>query len=123
MQTSLVRSVLFLALAGGCASSGRFTYASEATAPDLVVIGPNVSVIADLDEPIFYTGNYYWRNEGGYWYRSAYHTHGWMRVQTPPVHIREIAHPGAYVRYHGAARATVVEERGAKHDKHGNKHD
>jgi hypothetical protein len=105
MQTSLARSILFVAFAGGCAGTGQFTYASEVTAPDLVVISPHVQVIADLDEPIFYSGNYYWRNEGGDWYRSASHTHGWTRVQVAPVEIRTIARPSAYVHFHGAARA------------------
>jgi hypothetical protein len=138
----MLHSVLFAALLGGCAGSGQFTYASEATAPELVTVSPNVQVIADLDEPIFYSGNFYWRNEGGAWYRSQYHTHGWTRVQVAPVEIRAITRPAAYVHYHGEARPTVVQDHRAappevrghddnrddrkddKHDKHGdNKHD
>ena len=90
MQSSLLHSLLFVALAGGCAGSGQFTYATEATVPEMVVISPGVQVIADLDEPIFYSSNYYWRNQGGYWYRSPYHTHGWARVDVTPddVHVR-----------------------------------
>ena len=127
MQTSLLRSLLFVALVGGCAGSGQFTYASEARAPDLVVISPGVQVIANLDEPIFYSDNYYWRNQGGFWYRSAYHTRGWARVEVAPVRIRAIVQPSAYVRYHGEARATVgSDHRNDKHDdkdKHGDKRD
>ena len=74
-------------------------------------------MIADLDEPIFYSGNYYWRNEGGAWYRSASHTHGWIRVQVAPVEIRTIARPSAYVHFHGGARADVRDD----HEKHGDK--
>jgi len=70
VQTSLLHSILFAALVGGCAGSGQFTYAAEATTPELVVVSPGVQVIADRDEPIFYSNNYYWRNQGGYWYRS-----------------------------------------------------
>jgi hypothetical protein len=111
MQTSLLHSVLFVALAGGCAGSGQFTYASQATTPELVVISPGVQVVADLDEPIFYSGNYYWRNDGGYWYRSASHTHGWARVEVAPVEIRAIERPSVYVHYHGQARARVSNDR------------
>lgn len=91
--------------------SGQFTVASDVAAPDLVVISPGVQVIADLDEPIFYSGNYYWRNQGGFWYRSTSHTRGWARVEVAPVEIRTIERPSAYVHYHGAARAQVSGER------------
>jgi hypothetical protein len=111
MQISLLRSVLFVALAGGCLGTGQFTVAGEVAAPDLVVISPGVQVIADLDEPIFYSGNYYWRNQGGFWYRSSSHTRGWARVEVAPVEIRAIERPSAYVHYHGEARARVSGER------------
>jgi hypothetical protein len=132
MQTSLLQSVLFAALVGGCAGSGQFTYASTATVPDLVVISPGVQVIADLDEPIFYSGNYYWRNEGGFWYRSTSHTQGWARVEVAPVEIRTIERPSAYVHFHGEARAHVSGDRQApasrrddkdsRHDSRDDKH-
>jgi hypothetical protein len=111
MQITLLRSVLFVALAGGCAGTGQFTVTSEVAAPDLVVISSGVQVIADLDEPIFYSGNYYWRNQGGFWYRSTSHTRGWARVEVAPVEIRTIERPSAYVHYHGEARARVSSER------------
>jgi hypothetical protein len=57
MQTSLLHSILFVALAGACTGSGQITYSGQATVPDLVVISPGVQVIADYDEPIFYSGN------------------------------------------------------------------
>jgi hypothetical protein len=107
MQISLLCSVLSVALAGGCAGTGQFTVTSEVAAPDLVVISPGVQVIADLDEPIFYSGNYYWRNQGGFWYRSTSHTRGWARVEVAPVAIRTIERPSAYIHYHGEARAQV----------------
>src|SRR3954468_12931379 len=133
MQTSLLHSVLFLALAaaalaGGCVGSGQLTYTSEATTPELVVVSPGVQVIADLDEPIFYSNNYYWRNQGGYWYRSQYHTRGWARVEAAPVEIRAIERPAAYIHYHGEARARVsgdrrLNARAERHDKDDRHHD
>jgi hypothetical protein len=118
MKTSLLRSILFIALVG-CTGSGQFRYTSDVRAPELVVISPGVQVIADLDEPIFYSGSYYWRNQGGFWYRSTSHTQGWARVEVAPVEIRAIDRPSAYVRYHGTARARVV----APAPRHDNKHD
>ena len=129
MQTSLLQSVLVVALVGGCTASGRVTYAGEATVPDLVVISPGVQVIADLDTPIFYSDRYYWRNASGFWYRSRSHTQGWARVEVVPVEIRTIQ-PSAYVHYRGEGRAHVsgdrqthapaTEVRGDKHDRHDN---
>jgi hypothetical protein len=115
MRTSLFHSVLFLGLAGGCMGSGHFAVNGEVTAPDLVVISPGVQVIANYDEPIFYSENYYWRNDGGAWYRSQYHTGGWARVEVVPVTIRSIERPSAYVHYHGEVRASEhVEHREAQ---------
>jgi hypothetical protein len=111
MQTLLLRSVLFVALAGGCAGTGQLTFAGEATMPELVVIRPGVQVIADSDNAIFYNDNYYWRNEGGYWYRSTSYRDGWIRVQVAPPAIRTIDRPTAYVHYHGQARASTAGER------------
>jgi hypothetical protein len=113
MQTSLLRSIVFAALVSGCAGTGQFTVTGEATVPppELVVISPGVQVIADLDQPVFYSGNYYWRNDGGAWYRSTSHTHGWARVEVAPVEIRAIERPAAYVHYHGEARAHVSNDR------------
>jgi hypothetical protein len=104
---------LFVALAGGCAGTGQFAYTSEVTTPELVVISPGVQVIADIDEPIFYSNNYYWRNQGGSWYRSTSHTRGWARVEVAPVEIRTIERPSAYVHYHGEASARASHERQA----------
>jgi hypothetical protein len=111
MQTLLLRSVLFVALAGGCAGTGQLVFASETTIPELVVISPGVQVVANSDHAIFYNDNYYWRNEGGFWYRSASYRNGWVRVQVAPPAIRTISRPAAYVHYHGQARASVAGER------------
>jgi hypothetical protein len=73
--------------------------------PDLVEVSgsPGVQVIADYNEPIFFTGGLYWHNDGGVWYSSTVHTGGWARAE-PPEHIRvinrtEYAHyrPAGYV--------------------------
>ncbi len=94
---------------GGCVASGQAGYSANATVttPDLVYIDSDVQVIADYDEPIFYSGNYYWRFDGGAWYRSSYHTRGWVRYDNAPVAIRRIDRPAAYVHYRGRASASA----------------
>lgn len=109
MQTSLLHSLLFLGLAGGCTASGGVGYSAEVSAPEMVVISPGVQVIANYDEPVFYNDNYYWRNQGGVWYRSTSYRSGWVRYSAPRA-ILSIERPSAYVRYRGTAQ---VNNRGA----------
>ncbi len=108
MQTSLLRSLLFLGLVGGCTASGQASYRATGTAsvsaPEMVVISPGVQVIANYDEPIFYSENYYWRYDNGFWLRSHTHSGGFVRY-TAPRAIVQIERPSAYIRYRG--RATV----------------
>ena len=89
--------------------SAQFGATADVSAPDLVVVSPGVQVIADYDEPIFFSDSYYWRQDGGVWFRSTSHTGGWARVEVAPVAIRSIERPAAYVHYHGEARATAVQ--------------
>jgi hypothetical protein len=106
MRTPLVQALLLAALASGCTGSGQVYYSGEVTTPDLVYVGPDVQVIADYDEPIFYSDSYYWRNDGGIWYRSRNYRGGWGRYDNAPVAIRRIDRPTAYVHYRGTSNAS-----------------
>src|SRR5207302_384365 len=79
---------------GGCTA----TVAGDGYGPDLVSVGPGVSVIADYDEPIFYSDGFYWRNYGNTWYRSPRYTGGWVYAAPPPAVMR-IDRPYAYRHY------------------------
>ena len=109
MRTRLLQALLFAGLAGGCTGTGAVQYGASAsvTTPELVYVSPGVQVIADYDEPVFYSDNYYWRYNNNVWYRSQYHTRGWVRVESPPVAVRRIDRPQTYIRYRGNARADV----------------
>jgi hypothetical protein len=91
--------LLTLALAG-CAGEVAYsgTVAVSSTSPDLVYAAPGVSVIADYDEPIFFSGGFYWWNYDGYWYRSRNYTGGWIYA-SPPVAVARINNPYNYRRY------------------------
>ena len=84
---------------GGVAYSGTVT--ATTTAPDLVYVSPGVQVIADYDEPIFYSDGFYWRVDNGVWYRSTWYTGGWVYA-TPPRAVVTIDRPYAYARYRPA---------------------
>jgi hypothetical protein len=116
MKTSLLSFAASSLLAFGCMASGQVHSSASVSAPDLVYISPGVQVIADYDEPVFYTSSYYWRYDGGAWYRSSYHTGGWIRIQTVPVAIRRIETPTAYIHYHGTARASAETRQEPRND-------
>ena len=101
-----MRRIILLGLVsaalGGCYTNGEVAYSggvtATAVAPDLVYAAPGVQVIADYDEPIFYSDNFYWRYYGGTWYRSSWYTGGWVYA-SPPRAIVSINRPYAYVHY------------------------
>lgn len=106
MRHFLLGAVLGTALSGcyATASPGYYyaepgvTVTATTVAPDLVYVSPGVQVIADYDEPIFYTDGYYWREYNGVWYRSTYHTHGWVYA-APPRTVVSIENRHSYRRY------------------------
>ena len=99
-----------LSAATGClgtatVSGGGGYYAQ----PELVEVEPGVQVIVDYDEPVFYSDNYYWRENGGVWYRSSYHNRGWVTAQ-PPVVIGRISTRERYRHYRPAGYQPGVRD-------------
>ena len=116
MRVHLAAGLLAVAAAGGCYASAGYSTGYVAPAPvyttttqamvsvdtyqpDLVDVGGGVQVIADYDEPVFYTDNFYWRFYGGTWYRSNAYNSGWVVYNDVPYSVRRIDRPTAYVRY------------------------
>jgi hypothetical protein len=95
------KALLFAAVVAGCTGTGSVQYAATADVytPELVQIEPDIQVVADYDQPVFYSEGVYWRYDSGTWYRSPYYNRGWIRIATPPVRIRQIQRPEAYVHY------------------------
>lgn len=104
-------AVVISALAGGCVVSGTMRTHAYVTTPDMVEINSGVYVIQDYDQPVFYSDSYYWRYDGGVWYRSGYYDRGWYRVDVVPTRVRTIDHPYGYVHYRGNGRAVVRDHR------------
>ncbi len=91
----------------GCAGSAQYSATATVETPRLILIEPDVQVVADYDQPVFYSENYYWRYDNGVWYRSNSHLRGWVRFEAVPARIRRIDRPTAYIRYRGEARGTA----------------
>lgn len=107
MRRLMFPALLALAVAAGCAgtaSGGYYASASYST-PDLVYVSPGVQVIADYDEPIFYSNGFYWRYYGDTWYRSNTYTGGWIYAR-PPAAVLRIDRPYAYRRYRPSGYVT-----------------
>src|SRR5262245_31925292 len=89
--------VASVALARGYAGTGTVysaggsggTLTATTVAPDLVYVSPGVQVVADYEYPVFYADNFYWRFDGGRWYRSSWYTGGWV-FATPPYTVLSV---------------------------------
>src|SRR5665811_2609224 len=62
-------------------------------APQMEYVGPGVQVVSDYDYPVFYSDGFYWRYDGGNWYRSGYWNRGWGVSYNVPVGVRGINRP------------------------------
>ncbi|MDB4959559.1 MAG: hypothetical protein JWO36_7128 [Myxococcales bacterium] len=115
MKATRVSAWLFAAaVAGGCTGTGDVEYGGEVSvaSPDLVYVEPGVQVVADADQPLFYSDNSYWLYRDNNWYRSDSYRGGFEPVHAVPQRIREIREPRAYVHYarhHGGDRAWARE--------------
>lgn len=105
-------AVLVAASLAGCGSTRDVQYAGEVhvTSPELVQLGPGVQVIADADEPIFFTGGDYWLYRDGYWFRSNDYRSGYARIEyrAVPQELRDIDKPQLYVHYSRNARTRAA---------------
>ncbi|HEU0033202.1 MAG TPA: hypothetical protein VFQ53_21365 [Kofleriaceae bacterium] len=110
-MTKTLAFMLSAALAA-CAGATDVRYGGGVVvrSPDLVTIEPDVYVVADADEPIFYTDNYYWLYRDGGWYRSNTYRGGWVRYYDTPYRLRRIDQPYAYVRYRDRGHRTTVRD-------------
>ncbi|HEY0193401.1 MAG TPA: hypothetical protein VGC42_19930 [Kofleriaceae bacterium] len=102
------------AAAGGCYTSADVgttaTYSASASAdtssPDLVEVSPGVQVVADYDEPVFYSDGFYWRWYENGWYRSNNYYSGWGYYERPPAAIVRIDSPYNYRHYRPSGYVT-----------------
>ena len=76
-------------------------YNAGYASPSMEYVSPGVQVIADYDYPVFYSDGFYWRYDGGLWYRSGYWNRGWGVSYSVPVGVRGINRPEAYAHYRG----------------------
>jgi hypothetical protein len=95
-----VAAVAAARLAAGCFGTVGYSagVSSGGGGPDLVYAAPGVQVIADYNEPIFFSDSLYWRFDGVRWYRSSHYIGGWVYA-TPPPAVGRIERPHDFVHY------------------------
>jgi len=70
--------------------------------PDLITVTPDVQVVAAYDEPVFFTGGFYYREMNGGWDRSQSHSSGWSSYNDVPYSVRSIENRHSYRNYQPA---------------------
>src|SRR5439155_23656719 len=102
MKRTTISAYVFVVAAslGGC-GAGEVEYGGEVhvTSPELVTVSPDVQVVADADEPLFYSDGAYWLYRDNNWYRSDNYRGGFARIEPVrvPVAVRTIDRPQMYV--------------------------
>ena len=107
MKRLLLLGILIV-VGGGCYSEEpavgvSYGYGYGYAAPEMDYVAPGVQVISDYDYPVFYSDGFYWRWDGGVWYRSGFYNRGWAVAYNVPIGVRGISRPEAYVHFHGGA--------------------
>lgn len=114
--------MIALALGAGAVTVGcgpANVHVTATTNPRLVWVEPGVWIVESSPYAVYYSDGYYWRYDGGIWYRSPYYNDGFVRVQLGivprivvgayrPVHVHYRApshvHARPIVRDHRAPR-------------------
>ncbi|HXU81474.1 MAG TPA: hypothetical protein VN914_08750 [Polyangia bacterium] len=73
------------------------------TPPPVVEVQPNVYVVPDRDDEVFFVDGWYWtRWNDGRWYRARDHRGAWAAVAPPAVPVTLVRiPPGHYKHHHG----------------------
>jgi hypothetical protein len=92
-------AIILSASLAACAAQAEVRYSGNASSPELITMesDPSVMVVANSEEPVFYSENTYWLYRDHRWYRSSSHRGGWHEADTLPEHVRRIDRPTRYV--------------------------
>lgn len=95
-----MRSVLFaLALSACAASQPTFRGNVTVKSSELVVVDPDVRVVADADKPLFFAAGSYWLFHDAKWYRGASVNGPFVAERKLPWQVKKLDQPYAFVHY------------------------
>jgi len=99
----MIKTLAFILAAtlAACTGSAEVHYSGDSSRPQLVALDdqPDVAVVANADEPIFYTDHTFWLYRDHTWYRSSSHVSGWARAGDAPAAVTQLHQPEHYVHY------------------------
>ena len=101
----------------GCLHATPVVYSGpvRVDSAELIVINPDIKVVADSEEPMFFAVGSYWLFHDGGWYSGSSIRGSWTKVERPPIPVLQIDQPYAFTNYRddrGAAERTAVVETG-----------
>lgn len=94
-----MRSVLVALILSACASTPQYRGDVRIKSSELVVVDPDIRVVADADKPLLYAVGEYWLFHDAQWYRGATTKGPFVLERKPPWQIRKVDQPYAYVHY------------------------
>jgi hypothetical protein len=98
-MTPRIAALLLATALAGCAVQHRYTGQVTVRDTSLVAIEPDVKVVADAEEPMFFASNSYWLFHDGAWHKATTVRGPWLLVRKPPGAVLRISQPFAYARY------------------------
>lgn len=104
-------ALLFALSLGACGGAPRPQVTTPVRVADarLVVVNPDVKAVADADQPVFLARGSYFLFHDGRWFRGPSATGPWTYDAEPPVPVRQIDQPFAYVHYQKDQPGKAVE--------------
>lgn len=105
-MSKMIACFLTAVFVSACAVQPEVHYSSHAERPELVAIdrSPDVRVVVNADEPIFFTANAFWLYRHDTWWKSSSYRIGWVRADSPPERVTRISQPSQYIHYHRTAQ-------------------
>jgi hypothetical protein len=98
-----MQTIVFLAWMAQVQIHVTFPSVRFESPPPVVEVQPNVYVVPDRDDEVYFANGWYWtRWNDGRWYRCRDHRGGWAAVAQPAVPVA-LVHipPGRYRHHHG----------------------
>ena len=105
------RLALLFAFVAACGGTPGPKYTGNVRVADtrLVAVNPDVKTFADADQPVFFARGQYWLFNDGLWFRSQGANGPWTYEAKPPVPVKQIDQPYAYVHFKHDQRGAEVE--------------
>ena len=90
----------------------KYSGAVRVDSAELIAINPDVKVVADSEKPMIFAVGSYWLFHDAAWYRAETIHGSWTRVDNPPIPVKQLDQPYAFVHWrddHPAEQTAAAE--------------